>query len=323
MRKARFFIRWVFGLAAVALLFSGCAQETLAPSASSASLSALRAAYRGASLIVTANCGGSLADAQGQPCVSLRVAEVLAGNAQAGDTLLCSGEGLKSGGNYLLYLQDNADAQSYALVEAVEWSSLSDSVESEGETLPLDALRTDIRDLQSVIGAPSETLYYGDIRSLVEASDAVFIGRVHAGALLSDMDFREESSTGTVEHTRPAAVVELEALGSIKGDIPYGDPVSCVYVPAAAADMLDAATLSPFGCTEADVPALNEGVHLFFLRRGPDAKQPYYFGVNPIQGHAVLQEDTLLAAPRNGALAPYESLGALLEALYAGEGPAA
>ncbi len=302
----------------LSLLLGGCTQETLSLSAKSKLLSELRASYRAASLIAAVSYTQQLSDAQGTAHAQLCVAETFAGSAAAGELLLCDAPSLEVGGDYLVYLQENTQTGVYRLLRAGRWNKATDAALFDEAKLPLHELRDDIKELQSVISAPAETLYYGELSALMEAADAVFIGRVENAPVLTETSFREDSGTAIIEHARPAAIVPLRVYGSMKGELPYGASVSFVYAPAYAADLVDAATLTAYACNESDVPALGAGYAVFFLRKGPDAKQNYYFGVNPLQAHAALEEDMLICAQHNAALRPYATLPELLEALKSG-----
>ncbi len=300
---------------ALSLLCCGCANEALSPSAESIVLSELRSSYRSASLIATAACTEALPDTLGTRCVKLRLSEILAGRASAGEELICANNNMQAGNDYLVYLRYNDELGAYEPVTSGLWNPAIDSASFNDDTLALSELRNDIAQLQSVISAPSETLYYNELSILVDASDAVCIGRVLTAPALVETSFREDSNTATIEHSRPAAIVPVQVYGSIKGDLEYGETISFIYSPAYASDLVDATTLKAFSCSEADVPALSEGYFLFFLRQGPDAKQNYYFGINPLQSHVSLEQDMLLAAESNEALKPYSTLPDMLDAL--------
>ena len=298
---------------ALLLLGTACTDDSIRASADSGLLAALRSAYRSASLVCIATCTGLSKNGEGVSFASLKINETLAGQPPEGE-LNCKTEDALIGADYVAYLSPDADA--WLPVSLIAYHANEAALVQDEETLPLSALREDIALMQSVISAPADLLYYRSAEELLQASDAVFIGRVEQLPALEEKDFREVSGTGTVEHSRPASIVGVQVYGSLKGDLPYGGHISFVYSPAFAGDIVNASSLTAFPCAQSDVPALSQGVYyLFFLKNGPDLKQAYYFGVNPLQSHAALDQDTLLPAPKNEALSSYNELPALISAL--------
>jgi hypothetical protein len=104
----------------------------------------------------------------------------------------------------------------------------------------------------------------------------------------------------------------VQAFGSVKGNIRYGDSVELVYSRDMAANLLDSDTLAALA-EKYPVPLLREGeLYVFFLNHGPDAKQSYMFPVNVYQGSVRLSGDTLYAPNSNAALEGYDSLDPLV-----------
>ena len=297
------------------LLCTGCAaRETLADE--SRALSALRGYYRSAQLIATGVCTRTYYGEDGAILSDFRISEVLAGRGEPGDVICCQTEAMTLGVSYLgdfSYAQANA-ARAVPLA-ACPLNTGAGDIEYDDVTLSLSTIREDMALLQNVIIAPPDTWYYGNIAQLMEACGEVFIGRVRAVPALTDTEFREESGSATIEHTMPASIVPVTVYGSIKGALGYGDEVSFVNVPAHAADMLDAATLTAVRLDTAALPALRAGDFcIFFLLRGPDAKQESYFCVNPLQGFLPLEKDILRVPEGNGA---FSDCATLLDFLHA------
>lgn len=301
---------------ALSLLISACSKTVLSPSAESPVLSELRSSYRAASIIATVTCMQSQTNAEGLSLATLAVSETLAGDHSLTELLSQRGD-MTPGNDYLVYLQAESGQEHYKVIIAAPWDKNADTAAFGNDVLPLSALRNDIAQLQSVISAPAETLYYNNLDLLVEASDLVFIGKVNASPELSETSFREESGAATIEHSRPASIVHVQAYGSIKGALKYDETLSFVYAPAYVSDLIDSTTLTPFACSEDDIIPLEAGYYVFFLKKGPDAKQAYYFGVNPLQSYVKLDKDSLICAKANGALAPYGTLPAMLDVLKA------
>lgn len=308
-------IKIIYILLVIVLVCSACADDSIHASADPGMLSSLRASYRGASLIALVTCTGVSKDKDGVQIASLEALEALAGTCPEAE-FSCKSADFLPGASYLVYFSKD-DAQDGLLVSNLIAYDPSSGTLTQGEsTLRLFDLRADIESLQRVISAPAELLYYPTVKALTEASDAVFIGRIEQLPELTNTDFREASGTGVVEHSRPASVAGVRVFGSVKGELSYGERISFIYSPAFAGDILDSTTLKAFTCTEPDIPSLTQGAYyLFFLKEGPDPKQDYYFGVNPLQSHVALDGDTLILPARNEALASYASLPALINAL--------
>ncbi|MDO5111213.1 MAG: hypothetical protein Q4E65_02795 [Clostridia bacterium] len=308
-------VRTIAILLCVLLLCTGCtAQETLADE--SRALSALRVCYRSAKLIATGVCTRMYYGENGAVLSEFRLSEVLAGRGEPGDVITCETEAMTLQASYLCYFTYDAANRAQAVSLAIcPWDTDANEIQYEESTLSLTAVREDMALLQNVIIAPPDTWYYGNILQLMEACTEVFIGRVTQVPALADTEFREESGSATIEHTMPASIVPVTVYGSIKGTLRYGEAVSFVNVPAHAADMLDAATLTAVQADAASLPALREGAFcIFFLLRGPDAKQESYFCVNPLQGFIPLEEDILLVPQGNEA---FSSCATLLDFLHA------
>lgn len=301
----------------VLLLCAGCtANETLADE--SRALSALRTSYRSAQLIATGVCTRMYYGENGAILTDFRISEVLAGLGKPGDIICCETETMTLQASYLAYFTyTDADAgQIAAPLVIYPLQTETNEVKCEESTLSLAAIREDMALLQNVIIAPPDTWYYHDIPKLMDACAEVFIGRVNAVPELSDMEFREESGSATVEHSMPASIVPVTVYGSIKGSLRYGDAVSFVNVPVHAADMLDAATLTAVQLGASALPELRQGAYcIFFLLRGPDAKQESYFCVNPLQGFIPLNEDILLVPEANDAFSGCATLPDFMRAI--------
>lgn len=300
----------------VLLLCTGCtANETLAEG--SRALSELRTSYRSAQLIATGVCTRMYYGENGAILSDFRIGEVLAGIGKPGDVICCETEAMTLQAQYLGYFAyTDADGGQVAspLVLCPLHAETNEITYGES-TLSLTAIREDMALLQNVIIAPPDTWYYQDIATLMDACTEVFIGRVDAVPALSDTEFREESGSAMVEHSMPASIVPVTVYGSIKGTLRYGDAVSFVNVPAHAADMLDAATLTAVQFDVAALPELQQGAYcVFFLLRGLDAKQESYFCVNPLQGFIPLDKDILLVPKGNDAFLDCATLPDFLQA---------
>lgn len=299
----------------ILLMCSACADDSMRASADSSMLSSLRSSYRSADLIAAVTCSGFTKSSDGTSLASLEPIEIIAGkNTDA--VICCKGGEFLSGSSYVVYLSHDEATGELLPLAVIPYDTGSHTLTQGENTLRLADLQADIVPLQKIVSAPPELLYYRTAKELADASDAVFIGRVEQLPALADTDFREESGTGVVEHSRPASIAKLKVYGSIKGELPYGGQISFVYSPAFAGDIVDASSLTAYPCTEADIPALTQGAYyLFFLKSSPDPKQDHYFGVNPLQSHASLNGDTLGVAAKNEALSAYLELPELLTAL--------
>lgn len=282
-------------------------------------LAAIRQSYRSAQLVVRGTCLQTHTDASGAPCAAIEVDEVLAGSAKTGDILHCTASGLKEGGSYLLFLEQGEDVH-YSEDEIGFNVLASDAVETTGGMaklktagITLAEVRTEIARLDAVVSAPATNYYYTALTEMADAADEIFIGRVASDTALTTTSFRSQEGGGTVEQELPAALVRVEAYGAVKGALKYGDMVDLIYAPAMSADTVDAATLTAITYGENAVPMLRKGqICIFFLIKGPDSKQNYYFPINPFQGYVRLDGDELQVSYVNTAIMNYAELTPLV-----------
>lgn len=299
----------LMALALAAALLCGCGNTV---TEEARVLSDLRQSYRNADLVVTGECV-EVHDVDGVRCAALRVQETVAGRPPE-DIVHCTAADMQAGNGYLVYLKRPdaplaGEPNGYTAVAVAAWSAAEDAATAEGVRLPMSVIRTDMENLNTVISAPADIWYYEKMPLLARAADEICIGRVEAMPALEETAFRSTSDNATVEHTLPAALATVRVYGSIKGACRYGEDISLVQAPGLSADLVDAAKLTAVRYGEADVPALNVGsYYVFFLQRGPDAKQAYYFCVNPVQGYVLLEKDILRPGSANQAAAQYQTL---------------
>jgi len=317
-------LRMLCGLL-VCFLFSSCAAPAANISISSPEteervLSDVRTQYRNANLIVSGSCAGSHINSSGETCYDLSVTTVYAGDAAAGDTIHVP-DPMNKGEKYLLFLEEGQDVNysedtaGYSL-EGAPKQIVDNEVIWDGKRLSLQEFRQEIQQLASVISAPAPVYYYDSLAGLAAAADDILIGRVQNLPGIKDLNFSIRNS-GTVEKSQYAAsVVTIEVYGVMKGALSYGDTLQMVFSPDRVGSMLDAATLTHMETTADQTPFLQQGgVYVFFLAKGPDAKQPYYFPVNPVQGYVSLIGDALHVCSANAPLQSYQKLPALADAL--------
>ncbi len=285
-------------------------------------LTDVRTQYRNASLIVAGICEGSHVDAQGATCYDLSVTDIYAGNAGIGDTIHCTAGAMNTGERYLLFLGNGEDVNhaedmtGFTLLSDGPLPIMDSEVIWDGKRLALSALQAEINQLSTVISAPAPVYYYDSFSSLADAAEEIFIGRVVNLPEMTSQSFSIRNG-GAVEKTQcNAAVATIEAYGSIKGALGYGQRIQMVYSPENVSGMLDAATLQHMEFTVGQTPRLLEdNVYVFFLLAGPDAKQTDYFPVNPVQGFVALSGDDLSVCTANTPLRPYRKLTPLVQAL--------
>lgn len=308
--------------AVLVLLMSACSSVTGMKATDERVWSDAQRLYRNASLVVMGTCVRTHLNEEGLSCYDLEVDDVLAGSASQGDFIHCTDGAMKEGETYLLYLASD-DSEVYYSENTSNYTLLTDEplpVTADGEVLfsgmklSLQDIRENISEQNSIVAAPSDTFYYNDLAALTNASSQIFIGRVADIPELTDMRFRADSASSTIENTLPASVMEVEVYGSLKGNLRYGDEIQVVFCPALCDEITDAATLKSLSYTATDaIEPEEDGVYLFFLVHSPDAKQSYYFGVNPIQGFAELDSsDRVHVTYLNKALSSYYSLDALV-----------
>ena len=281
-------------------------------------LSDARQSYRSASLVVSAKCKDTFIAPDGCTVSRITVDEVLAGKAKPGELLQIQDK-LEPGGEYLLYLGYGdevhfaEDQHAYVSVSQEHFVISGDRVEYGGSSLSLNDIKKDMAEMDKTITAHGSVYYYNSLDALTEASESIFIGKVNSVSPLKNTRFRSQQGGSTIEKTAPAAVVSVTVYGSVKGARGYFSSVDMLYIPQAAGEMTDGATLEPVSCSEADVIELAEGeTYLFFLADDPDAKQDSAFPINPIQGWVKVENDMLTASGANSALADYETLPQLV-----------
>lgn len=312
-------------LVAVLCFFCACTALTSAPPGDERALADAQRIYRSASAVVMGQCIRVHTDSSGATCFDLVVDQVLAGSAAAQeDVIHCTQGSMKEGASYLLYLGKGEDvpqaedSDGYILLtDAPLKVSPEGTVEFSSGTLTLSAITAGITEADQVVTMPSVSYYYKTIAGLAQASEQIFIGRVVSSPALRDMKFRSHEDGTSIENTLPASLLEVEAFGSIKGALRYGERIHLIYCPAMCGDVIDAASLKPVAYGEENAPVPQEdGVYLFFLISGPDAKQNYYFGINPLQVCAALdQSDTITVTYVNRALSGYRSLSLAVETI--------
>lgn len=289
----------------------------------------VRQYYRDSSLIVSGTCSLSHINEAGRGCSDVVVDKVIAGDALPGDVVHCTGGGMTDGAEYLLYLslgsdKDYAeDIQGYTIVSGSPILISNGRINVGGVSLSLDDVLADIENnLSRIVTAPSDRYYYSRIGALADACDVIFIGTVTDMPALTGTMFRSRSGGLGSDITIPAAAVSIRALGSVKGSLSYGDEVTLMYAPSLAAEIIDAATLVPLsGGLDALVEPEEGATYLFFLIRSTDAKQSYYFTINPIQGYIRVTGEALAASSANGPARGYYSLSNLVRAIrhYSGQ----
>ena len=308
--------------AVLLLLMCACSSVTGTKATDERIWSDAQRLYRDASLVVMGSCVRTHLNEEGIACYDLEVNDVLAGSASKGDLIHCTDGVMKESETYLLYLASD-DADVYYSENTANYTLLTDEplpVTADGEVLfsgaklSLREIRANISEQSSIVAAPSDLFYYKDLAALVNASSQIFIGRVADIPALTGTRFRADSASSTIENTLPASVIQVEAYGTLKGSLRYGEVIQVIYCPALCDEITDAATLKSLAYTaiNATVPQ-EDGIYLFFLVHSPDAKQSYYFGVNPIQGLVELDSsDRVHVTYLNSALSGHYSLDALV-----------
>lgn len=277
----------------------------------------VRQSYRSASLVVSGECIQKINSGDNAQSRIL-IDEVIAGSAREGSKILVKGS-YTVGEKYLLYLKEGNDVQ-YAEDEADYCSTSADNfvirdgnVEYGGSRIKISEFKKEMDAISRVITAPSKNYYYNDIRSLVNASENIFIGRVNSASHMRSTKFRTQDGGSTVEKKALSANLTISVYGNIKGDIGYGQEINLVYVPSASENMTDAGTLQPKPVSADKAVKLSEGdTYLFFLAEDPDPKQDHCFPVNSIQGWIKVENDKLTVSDENGVARGYTDLSQLV-----------
>ena len=156
----------------------------------------VRQSYRSASLVVSGECIQKINSGDNAQSRIL-IDEVIAGNAGKGSKILVKGS-YTVGEKYLLYLTEGNDVQ-YAEDEADYCSTSADNfvirdgnVEYGGSRIKISEFKKEMDAISRVITAPSKNYYYNDIRSLVNASENIFIGRVNSASHMRSTKFRTQ-----------------------------------------------------------------------------------------------------------------------------------
>lgn len=278
-----------------------------------------RRQYRDAELIVNGRCTGNHTDSNGAICADYEITEVLAGSAKVGDSIHCPNSSAEVGESYLLYLSVGEDV--FYSEDLISYSSNSqplhitnDMVDWAGTKVDFKALKNDMKQLNSVITIPAASYFHSSLNQLVLNTDNIFIGKVTAMPELTSTKTRSSDSGVSIENSYDASIVTVKAFGSIKGHVNYGQEISLVYTKDMMSELIDSETLEVKDYESSHATPLKEGsTYLFFVNAGPDAKQEFYFPVNPIQGFAYLNGDKITVSTYNTALNGFDSLTPLVK----------
>ena len=311
-------------LMCIAMLLCACTATSDAAATNDAAIHNMQRLYRSSSLVVVASCFRTHTDAAGESCADVKGERTVAGSlASSGDTLHCPSSAMKEGESYLLYLTtgddvyQTEDVDRFSIVNDTPFRVEGDLVYASGAILDMAAIESDIANASRTVSVQLVSKYYRSVSSLSVGSDYIFIGRIKKFPKQQPMDFRSNDSGAIVENRLPASLISVEVYGSLKGGLNYGDNIQLVYCPAMCQDIIDAATLKPAACAEDKLPVPEEGgTYLFFLCKGPDEKQDYYFGVNPIQFMAELDDNnTISVGSANRAFNGYRTLDAVVKTI--------
>jgi len=289
------------------------------------SLAYMRTQYQNAAYVVQGSCTGSHTDSNGSPCYDVVIDEVLAGQANAGDIVHCPNARMQPEESYLLYLRQGddidyaEDVAGYELVVDEPLRIIDSQVICDGKRIDLSVIKEDIQKLQAEICAPSSFYYYDLLFQLVASAEEIFIGRVVDVPALSDHVITTSEGGVSKKGNYDASIVTIEAYGSLKGAMRFGQEVQIVHCPAWKDDIIDAATLASVGYGRHQIPALEQdGIYLFFLNKGPDPKQDYYFPVNPVQGAVRIYGEQIETSWANRPIYGYYTLTDLVQGIHAG-----
>lgn len=305
-----------------ALLLCSCGIETQdMPVASEADIYDMQRLYRNSSLVVVGSCYRIHTDADGNTCCDMKIERTIAGSlAEAEDTIHCKDSAMRIGTSYLVYLErgedvyQSEDMDSFDIVDGAAYIVKNDVVYYNGSVIDIASVESGIQAENGVISAQAEMLYYKNLSALTQNSDYIFIGRVTDVPMQRLMSFRSNEDGATIENKMAASILSVDVYGSIKGELKYGSSINLVYCPMMVENMIDATTLKPTTFDFDKLPVPEEGqICLFFLMKGPDEKQEYVFGVNPLQFMVEIGDgDTVHVGSANRALSGYKSLDAVV-----------
>lgn len=309
--------RLLTGLMALLLLLAAAACTPDQDASLEAALQEARAQYRSASLIVRGECTVAHTNAQGEPCYDLKVTDVLAGEYEAGDVIHAAAAMLP-GSEYVLYLGIGADA--FHTEDQAGYVALADPMLLQGDEIvvgnariPYALLLEELDQQARIVAAPAKSYFYEELPGLLEHSDLVFLAEVVRVSPAQPRQVRTVDNGVRTQEERLLSFVTVRAYSSAKGALVYGDEVTLVVAQSGIGDLVDGATLTPRPEQANDNLALERGmVGLFFLNRGPDDKQQYYFPVNSAQGFVRLYGDILAPSAQNVALHPYYDLSTFI-----------
>lgn len=287
-------------------------------------LTGLRVNYRNSSLVVSGICSGSHINALGEQCYDLEVKNVFAGEYKTDEPIHYSVGSLTEGSEYLLFLTQGEDVHyaedvsGFSLLSEAPIPIVGDElILDNGRRLSLKVLLDEFKQLSSIVSAPAAALYYNTLAGLSNAAEEIFIGRVASPVQATKQNFVVQSGGAMEKAQCDAAIVTIEAYGSIKGVLAYGDMIEIVHTPPqGGAGLLDSATLQ---IKELDgvlpTELIEDNIYVFFLVSSPDSKQKYYFPINQYQGYVPLYNEELYIPKGNVALRPYNTLISLVNAL--------
>lgn len=307
----------LLGFMALLLLVAAAACTPDQSAALEAALQETRAQYRSASLIVRGECTVAHTNALGEPCYDLKVTQVLAGDYQTGDVIHAA-TAMVPGSDYVLYLGAAVDA--FHTEDQMGYHALTEPLLLQGDEViiggtgvPYALLLEELAQQAEIVAAPAKRYFYEELSGLLEHSDLVFLGEVARVSPARPHQVRTMDNGVRTQEEQMLSFATLRAYSSVQGALVYGDEVTLVVAQNGIGGLVDGATLTPRPEQEAEPMALERGmIGLFFLNRGPDIKQRYYFPINSVQGFVPLYGDTLVPLAHNTALRPYHDLSAFI-----------
>ncbi len=321
-------LKLLLGIAILSLLLGACSSPVVNSMGNSLqeeerALTGFRVDYKNSSLVVSGVCSGSHINTSGELCYDLEVSKIYAGESKTGDIIHYSEGAMSEGSEYLLFLTQGEDVHyaedvlGFSLVSGAPIPIVGEElVLDSGRRLPLKALLDEFKQLASIVSAPASVFYYNTLAELSNAAEEIFIGRVASPVRVGKQSFVLQSGGAMEKAQCDAANVTIEAFGSIKGALAYGDMVELVHSTQDLGGMLDSSTLQIKEIHDASSLQLSEGnIYVFFLVSSPDNKQKYYFPINQYQGYVPLYNEKLDIPKYNTPLLPYDTLTSLVNAL--------
>ena len=287
----------------------------------------LRSAYRRACAVIKAKCVQSYILQDGSYRSKLSVEEVLAGDRslKAGRIITVVGKN-EPNKEMIVYLNKETNmsffnsVDCYFPVDDAMYILNGRNVElSEGKTVSIDDIKSDIVKLETQLMTPAKFLFYDDIKSIVEASDSIFIGKVLSVSMYDDVDLFTEMRGEELHRKGVVFDIKVQVKEGIIWRYEGGDTVTIKHIGDAYDNIYYEKTGEHFenNANNASIVFPRVGdVCMFFITDSPDKKSDDVFLINSYQGIIRILDKTVIPRSINTPFADFTDLDNMIRAMF-------